>query len=88
MQFIDSAIPFLREFENITTVMEFSEVGERILNEFLDSDEQLSPEKKAVLDSYLTQLTNHISSLQQNMLMNSTVTERSGKLFRISSNTL
>ena len=67
MQFVDSAIRFLRESENKTTMMEFSEIGERILNEFLETDEQLSPEKKVVWDSYLTQLTNHASSLQQNM---------------------
>ena len=37
-------------------------VGERILNEFLESDEQLSPEKRAQLDDYLNRLTKFVSS--------------------------
>lgn len=37
-------------------------VGERIFNEFLESDKQLSPDKRAQLDDYLDRLTQYVSS--------------------------
>jgi hypothetical protein len=63
---------------NSTTTMEISAVGERLFNEFLDSDEQLTPKKKAMLDIYLAQMTNYVSSLQQNMLISPTGSDHLG----------
>ena len=53
-------------------------VGERILNEFLESDEQLSPGKKAELDAYLSRLTEHVSSRTQSTTDQSTKVEQAG----------
>jgi hypothetical protein len=58
--------------------MEISTVGERLLNEFLGSDEPLSPETKTMLDTYLAQMTNYVSSLQYNTLMSPTENEHQG----------
>ena len=53
-------------------------VGEKVLNDFLLSDEQLSPTKKAQLNAYLNKLTEHVSLTNPNVSEQSYLSMQSG----------
>jgi hypothetical protein len=53
-------------------------VGEKVLNDFLSSDEQLSPAKKAQLDAYLNKLTEHVSATNRSVVEQSLMAAQSG----------